>query len=423
MAITEGFRQQFSDNINRVLQQEGSVLRKLVRNETMNHEVEYFDTIQSSEAFEREHIANQDDYNITDQIGSSAVAGNAFAFRQPDMVRRQLSARQIFWHTMFDSGNDLNTLLKPSSFQVKDAVWALGRQYDRTIIKALTAKVRMGRTGEREVAYDVLNNVVPVSVALMVGTNIPSNSAGAAALTGEHLIKAAKTGGLTVAKLMKARELLRRNAYSSRDKLYFVCTSDQISSLLHDSKLTSIDYNSVRALVSGEVDTYLGFKFIISDLLPLIIPSDFANGYSIRDCYAFSENSMVFARVKGAFKGNADRLPANMDNILVKAIDSIGAVRMEDTSVVTVKVLEKYRPSHGVADNRPKSANVDGRRAKHVGVIPASLYPNGEARVGATDINGALAVLLGGDKDGKVYDTNRLSEAALVQNVAVSVGV
>lgn len=392
MAITEGFRQQFSDNINRVLQQEGSILRKLVRNETMQHEVEYFDTIQSSEAFIRAQTVADgvNRYDITNQIGGGA---GDYAFREPNMVRRQLSAQQIFWHTMFDSGNNLNTLLQPQSFQIKDAVWAMGRQYDRIIINALTSKVKTGRTGAGNENFIDTGNIIPVGVTLTVGTNVPvamnivdpllgvpatANEAAAILAKSPSVHTKVQYGKLTLAKLMKARELLRRNSFDARQKLYFVCTSSQISDLLHDPKITSVDYNAVKTLVSGDVTSFMGFEFIVSELLPLIRPlfnaANNPSQYSIRDNYAFSENSIIFSRVKGAFKANADRLPQNMDNILVKAIDSVGAVRMDSKDVVCVKVLENYRTDHALLTHN-QAANVNGRNALHVSSTPAGLYP------------------------------------------------
>ena len=401
MAITEGFRQQFSDNINRVLQQEGSILRKLVRNETMQHEVEYFDTIQSSEAFVRAQTVADgvNRYDITNQIGG---AGD-YAFREPSMVRRQLSAQQIFWHTMFDSGNNLNTLLQPQSFQIKDAVWAMGRQYDRIILKALTAHVKTGRTGTGTEKFITTSNVIPVGVTLTVGTNVPVAPNVIDPILGTTVVQAVPVhtkvqyAKLTLAKLMKARELLRRNSFDSRQKLYFVCTSSQISDLLHDPKITSVDYNAVKTLVSGEVTSFMGFEFIVSELLPLIRPLvNAANPqhYSIRDNYAFSEDSIVFSRVKGAFKANADRLPQNMDNILVKAIDSVGAVRMDSKNVVCVKVLENYRADHAILTTN-QSAGVAGRQAVHVSSIPAGLFPTGGVAAAWGDIQADVGFVTG----------------------------
>ena len=41
----------------------------------------------------------------------------------------------------------------------------------------------------------------------------------------------------------------------------------QLSNLLNVTNVTSSDYNSVKALVQGELDTFMGFKFITSTRL------------------------------------------------------------------------------------------------------------------------------------------------------------
>jgi hypothetical protein len=42
----------------------------------------------------------------------------------------------------------------------------------------------------------------------------------------------------------------------------FICLRAQaLQTLLEDSTVTSADFNTIRALVSGELDTYMGFKF------------------------------------------------------------------------------------------------------------------------------------------------------------------
>lgn len=237
-SLTEAFREQFSDNISRLLQQEGSILRTLVRNEQMEHEVEYFDTISPSEAFLREkHDANG--YDIANEIGTGA---GAYAFRSPELKRRQITAQQIFWHTSFDSGDKLNVLLQPQSFQVKDAAWALGRQYDRIIMKSMTAMVNTGRAGANPVYFPINTHVVPVGISLTVATNTPLAADAIDSVLGTTIAQAVsvdeklKYGKLTLAKLMKAREILKQDSYDSRQKMYFVCSHSQISDLLHEPK-------------------------------------------------------------------------------------------------------------------------------------------------------------------------------------------
>jgi hypothetical protein len=153
---------------------------------------------------------------------------------------------------------------------------------------------------------------------------------------------------LTLKKLMAARQRLKRVYPSTREKFYFLCTVEQVTDLLSDPKITSIDYNTVRALVSGDVNSFMGFTFILTDMLPAKVGLA-ANAlgnlnplYTFRDCYAFAESAVTFGRVKGAFITRIDELPLNHYAHSIYVSDSVGAVRMEDKGVVCIKCASPY---------------------------------------------------------------------------------
>lgn len=67
--------------------------------------------------------------------------------------------------------------------------------------------------------------------------------------------------GLNMAKLRKAKRLLDAAGVPSGDR-YYVCSAIGMNDqLLGTTEATSADYNTVRALVQGEVDTFVGFSF------------------------------------------------------------------------------------------------------------------------------------------------------------------
>src|SRR4051794_40765990 len=120
-------REQFNANLRTSLQQEGSILSKLVQNEMMEHEVEHFTTLGTAEALQRPHVdaagnavafgADNVGYNIADQV----------AIRQIPLERRQLNAQMIYWNACLDRGDNLNMLIDPKSKYVKLAANAMGR--------------------------------------------------------------------------------------------------------------------------------------------------------------------------------------------------------------------------------------------------------------------------------------------------------
>lgn len=73
-----------------------------------------------------------------------------------------------------------------------------------------------------------------------------------------------ESSSLNLDMLLKAAEFFNENAVPMSDR-YIIHTSAQLTQLLSDTKLTSIDYANVKALVSGELNTFMGFKFILME--------------------------------------------------------------------------------------------------------------------------------------------------------------
>jgi hypothetical protein len=70
------------------------------------------------------------------------------------------------------------------------------------------------------------------------------------------------TTDLTVATLLSGKKILDENGVPMKER-NFIHNAKQLEDLLGTTEVTSSDYNSVKALVNGEVDTFLGFKFIL----------------------------------------------------------------------------------------------------------------------------------------------------------------
>ena len=92
--------------------------------------------------------------------------------------------------------------------------------------------------------------------AMKGGTYSATPTAGQGGLVAE-----AGTGVLTVAKLAAGKFFLDDKEIDEMDRFCLI-NAKGLSQLLDDPEITSADYNTVKSLVRGEVDTYLGFKFI-----------------------------------------------------------------------------------------------------------------------------------------------------------------
>ncbi|MCP3675273.1 MAG: hypothetical protein GY829_12480 [Gammaproteobacteria bacterium] len=65
---------------------------------------------------------------------------------------------------------------------------------------------------------------------------------------------------LTVAKLIAAKVALVNQGVGDAD-LFFIANANGLSGLLNDTKITSEDYATVKALVNGTINSFMGFTF------------------------------------------------------------------------------------------------------------------------------------------------------------------
>ncbi len=77
---------------------------------------------------------------------------------------------------------------------------------------------------------------------------------------GSTTTKGDGTAALSISLLLQAKQELDENNVPEADRA-FIHSTTQLQQLLAVTEVTSSDYNVVKALVRGDLDTYLGFKF------------------------------------------------------------------------------------------------------------------------------------------------------------------
>ena len=105
----------------------------------------------------------------------------------------------------------------------------------------------------------------------------------------------------------------------------------QISDLLNITEVTSSDFNTVKALANGEINSFLGFNFIVSNRLAL--------SSTTRSCIAFAQDGIAL----GIGKDVNARIDERSDKSYATQVyycTSIGATRMEEAKVVEVQCTE-----------------------------------------------------------------------------------
>lgn len=298
--ITQAFVDQFGANVFHLSQQKGSRLKGAVRNESQNAESAFYDRI--------------------GKVAAVKKAGRHSSTPQLDTPhsRRMVTLEDYEWADLIDKQDKVRMLNDPASEYVMAAMWAMGRSMDDEIIAASVGNAYSGQKGTVAVPHP--NSLKYAANNATVHTNLNVRT-----------LRAVK-------RIMDAAEV--------EGERYFTVTASQLESLLGQTEVTSADYNSVKALVQGEVNSFMGFKFLHTERLSTqtaaLSASDTTGaigaGTSVvgyRKCFAWAKDGLLLATgmdIVSRIDERADKSYSTQ----AYACMSVGATRMEEEKVIEV---------------------------------------------------------------------------------------
>lgn len=286
--IPNHFTTQFDSNWKHLVQQKNSKLKEYV-------------TLDSIEGKEKSY--NQLDVTsmtqITDRSRDTRISDQAMAKRWIRPLNYDAAKLVDEFDEQF-----LGEVVLPTSPIIQSHAAAYARTCDRIIIDALGGTAFTGTTGTTA-------TVLPAGQKIAVGYV----ESGAVA-----------NSGLTIAKLRAAKFLFDSNEVDEEEERILVVSAKQLQDLLRTTEATSIDYNTVRALVDGNLDTFMGFKFRRSQQLPLAV--------DIRSCFAYVKSGVILA--ERGLKTMMDVRPDLSHSLQIRSVASLAAVRMEEKKVVEI---------------------------------------------------------------------------------------
>lgn len=282
--ITTAFVEQYRANVSMLVQQKGSRLRGTVREESQVGVNAFYDQIGSVAAVKR-----------TTRHADTPRLDTPHA-------RRRVSLETYDWADLIDRPDMVRTLISPQSQYAMAASWAMGRSMDDVIIAAATGTAYTGTDGS-------------TSTALPSGQKV-----------------AAASSGLTLAKLLATKEILDANDVDPDAPRIILHSAKQATDLLGTTEIKSADYASVKALVQGQVDTFLGFKFIRTERLGTDTNGD-------RQCIAYVNDGILLAVGQNPVARIDERADKNYSTQVFYSMD-IGATRMEEEKVVEIAAVE-----------------------------------------------------------------------------------
>lgn len=140
---------------------------------------------------------------------------------------------------------------------------------------------------------------------------------------------------MNVAKLRQAKGLMDKNNVPPTDR-HIVIHSNGLQSLLAETAVTSSDFNTVKALVNGELNTFLGFTFhVLGDRTEGGLAIDGSND---RTCFAFHKDAIGYGEGI-APKTEINYIPEKT-SFLVASMFSAGATTIDAEGIVSIVARE-----------------------------------------------------------------------------------
>ena len=290
--LYELFTEQFSTNLELLLQQMGSLLRGRVK-----------------EGFHVGKMASP-----INQIGAVQLKAPAGRFApvgrvDASFVRRWVFPREGDLPQLIDSFDELETIVDPKSMYVENASMAVGRAWDDEVIAQALGTATIG--------VDIGNLTQETWASFSSSYNVA------------HDFGASATTGLTIAKLIEARRIFRHNHVDLRmDPACWVIGSQQEADLLNQVEVVSTEFNDRPVLVDGHVQRFLGYDIVVSERLT-VTSND-------RYCFAFVKSGMYLGMWRDLTNRVSIRNDLSSQPYQLYTMAMYGASRLQPGKVVQI---------------------------------------------------------------------------------------
>lgn len=314
--VSTAFVQQYSTNVQMLLQQQGSKLRSAVNNMRFQGKAA----------------------SMAEQFGQVSPVRNQSRHSDTPLISTPQDKRWIYpndydWADLIDNQDKLRMLIDPTSSYAMAGAWAMGRAIDDEIISGFFNSNNTGENG---------TSATGLLSAFGSGSQMVAATVGGSAAT-----------GLNIAKLRRAKRLLMEGYVDvDNDPLYAVISARQHDDLLNEAQAISLDYNSKPVLVDGKISSFMGFNFIVTERIPG------ASGFNAAINPAISTGSTdgtyttgsrymvpVFAKsgvglgIWNDITTSIDRRADKRNSYQVYVTGTFGAARMEEKKCVIINCV------------------------------------------------------------------------------------
>ena len=279
---------QFKANVMHLYQQQGSKLKGAIREEDLVGKAHFFDRLGATAAVKR-----------TSRHADTPLVNSPH-------TRRMVVPVDYEWADLIDQQDKIRMLWDPQGDYAINASRALGRAYDDDVIAAFDADAKGGEDGATAVTF--------------ASEKAGDEDFSAAAVTLANIA--------TVKKDLDDKDV-------PEDGRYIIISPPTLFQLLKQSttpNFTSADYQLVKALVNGEINSGLGFTWIRSTRLP-------SPATNMRYGFAWHREAMGVAVSKDITTDIGPRRDKSLST-QVYVCGTFGATRVQGEGVVRFKIDE-----------------------------------------------------------------------------------
>lgn len=296
--VDTAFVNSYHAQLEHIFQQKGSKLRGTVREVTQNSEYDYWDRLGVADVQE-----------ISTRHGDTP-------HNEIEHTRRRNQVVGYDTNEYFDNQDKLRMIIDPKSGYAQAQAFALGRKMDDSIIAAALGTAYTGKAGAGTAAFGTGSSIASGTVAVdYVESGAATNS------------------NLTIGKLRRALYMLEANdAIDPMEPVTVVAHPSQKQALLRTTEVTSSDYNAIKALVNGEINTFLGFNFVWTTR----VTTD-ASGY--RQVLVYPKSGILLG-VAENMSVKIDPRPDKRYSYQVYSTATFGATRLWEERVIKVLCAE-----------------------------------------------------------------------------------
>ena len=192
---------------------------------------------------------------------------------------------------MVDRGDELKTISDPRSAYTIAGSQSIGRQIDQSILDSVTGTANSGEAGA---------TTAPTPTSILITAASP-----------------------TVARIAVVKKNFDDNDVEMEDR-YFVTNTTLLQGMMGVEQATSSDYHSIKSLVRGEIDSWMGFQWKFSTLLS-----------TDNVAYAYQKYGICIAFADAPFVRTDERADKSYSWQLYYELN-IGAVRLEEERVFQI---------------------------------------------------------------------------------------